>query len=110
MDAEDDVAVAASAEAGLRKLGVPTRLVGGKVVLGEAGFVVCREGEVLGSGQTALLKMFGVAMAEFRVGVEAYWEKESGRVTVVGEGVGTKLDGEGMDVEGGESDDVDVKS
>ncbi len=69
-------------------------------------FVVCREGEVLGSGQTTLLKMFGVAMAEFRVGVEAYWERGTGEVTVVGEG---KVDGEGMDVEGGENGDVDVE-
>ena len=73
-------------------------------------FVVCRAGEVLGSGQTTLLKMFGVAMAEFRVGVEAYWERETGVVTVVGERVERSLDVEGMEVEGEESEVVEVGS
>ena len=101
--------LAHSVEPGLRKLGLPTRLVKGKVELG-GEFVVCREGEVLGSGQTTLLKMFGVAMAEFRVGIEAYWERETGEVTVVGEGVGRKLDAEAMDFEGDEVEDVEVES
>lgn len=106
---EEDVPLAHSVEPGLRKLGLPTRLVKGKVEL-DGEFVVCREGEVLGSGQTTLLKMFGVAMAEFRVGIEAYWERETGEVTVVGEGVGRKLDVEAMDFEGEEVEDVEVES
>lgn len=95
-----------SAEPNLRRLGVPTRLVGGRVVVdgGERGegFVVCREGEVLGSGQTSLLKMFGVAMAEFRVEVRAWLDREAGKVEVV-EGVGVEdggVEGDGMEVEG----------
>ncbi|KAF6222175.1 hypothetical protein HO133_001261 [Letharia lupina] len=106
---EEDVPLAHSVEPHLRKLGLPTRLVKGKVEL-DGEFVVCREGEVLGSGQTTLLKMFGVAMAEFRVGVEAHWERETGKVTVVGDGVEKKLDVEGMNVGGEESEDVDVES
>ncbi len=102
---ENDVPVAQSLEPTLRKLGVPTRLVKGAVEL-DGEFMVCREGEVLGSGQTTLLKMFGVAMAEFRVGVEAYWERGTGEVTVVGEG---KADGGGIDVEGEEDGDVEVE-
>lgn len=101
--------MAHSVEPNLRKLGVPSRLVKGRVEL-DAEFVVCREGEVLGSGQTTLLKMFGVAMAEFRVGVEAVWERETGVCTVVGKGAGTRLDSEGMDVEGEEVEDVEVES
>ena len=101
--------LAHSVEPNLRKLGLPTRLVKGRVVL-DGEYVVCREGEVLGSGQTALLKMFGVAMAEFRVGVEAYWERETGEVTVVGEGAEREVDGEGMDVEGEDAEDVEVEA
>lgn len=71
----------------LRKLGVPTKIVKGRVHLEEGagmeedeGFVVCREGEVLDSRQTTLLKIFGVRMAEFRVKLLAVWEKASGEV------------------------------
>lgn len=90
--------LAHSQEAGLRKLGVPTRLVKGRVELG-GEFVVCRKGEVLGSGQTTLLKMFGVAMAEFSVGVEAWWVRDTGEVVVAGKEGG---EGKAMEVEGGE--------
>ena len=89
--AEDDVPLAHSTEPGLRKLGLPTRLVKGKVEL-DADFQVCREGEVLGSGQTTLLKHFGVAMAEFRVEVVAWWERDTGSVEVVG---GQRVEGTG---------------
>ena len=109
MPQEEDVPLAHSVEPNLRKLGLPTRLVKGKVEL-DGDFVVCKEGEVLGSGQTTLLKMFGVAMAEFRVGVEACWERETGEVTMVGEGFERKLDVEGMDVEGEEVEDVEGES
>lgn len=90
---EADEPVSHTLEPALRKLGVPTRLVKGKVVLEltgseaevEKGFVVCREGETLDSRQTTLLKMFGVAVAEFRVEMRAVWDKESGEVKVLGE-------------------------
>lgn len=107
--------VAASVEPNLRRLGVPTRLVKGRVVLdtGEGGeeWTVCREGEVLGSGQSSLLKMFGVQMAEFRVRVVAWYEREIGEVRVVegereeGEdGVDVDGDVEGMEVENADED------
>ncbi|KAL9603067.1 MAG: hypothetical protein Q9219_001431 [cf. Caloplaca sp. 3 TL-2023] len=78
----EDVPLAHSIEPTLRKLGVPTKLVKGRVELDEP-FEVCREGEVLGSGQTTLLKMFGVATAEFGVEVKAWWIKETGHVEVL---------------------------
>lgn len=82
IDKEEDVPLAHSVEPMLRKLGVPTRLVKGKVEL-EQDFVVCNKGDVLGSGQTTLLKTFGVTMAEFRVAIRACWHSETGEVTVV---------------------------
>jgi mRNA turnover protein 4 len=68
--AEEDVPVAHSVEPTLRKWGMPTRLVKGKIML-EDEYRVCKEGQTLDSNQTALLKMFGVAMAEFRIKVTA---------------------------------------
>ncbi|KAL8785064.1 MAG: hypothetical protein Q9213_003569 [Squamulea squamosa] len=75
----EDVPLAHSLEPSLRKLGVPTRLEKGRVMLDEE-FQVCKEGDLLGSGQTTLLKMFGVAMAEFGVEIRAWWVKETGTV------------------------------
>lgn len=83
IDESEDVPVAHSVEPNLRKLGVPTRLVKGKVEL-DREFEVCKEGDMLGSGQTTLLKMFGVATAEFKVGVKAYWEAATGDVKLLG--------------------------
>jgi mRNA turnover protein 4 len=81
--ADDPIPI--GAEPTLRKLGVPTRIVKGKVVLEESGdqegmqteegYVVCRQGETLDSRQTTLLKTFGIRMAEFRVSLKAVWEK-----------------------------------
>ena len=69
---EEDVPLAHSLEPTVRKWGLPTRLVKGKVMLEvEGGYTVCKEGDILSSDQTALLKCFGVALAEFKVIVEA---------------------------------------
>ena len=78
---EDDVPLQHSVEPHLRKLGVPTKLDKGKVVLDEA-FEVVREGEVLGAGQAGILKLFGVAIAEFGVSAKCVWERETGNVKV----------------------------
>lgn len=93
IDQDEDLPLAHSVEPTLRKLGVPTRLVKGKVEL-EHDFVVCNKGDVLGSGQTTLLKTFALTMAEFRVAIRAYWHSETGEVTVVEAG-----DDDTMDVE-----------
>lgn len=74
--AEHDVPMEHSIEPELRRLGVPTKMNKGKVVLGDEedegeGYVVCKEGDVLDSRQTRLLKMFGVCMSEFKVKVVA---------------------------------------
>lgn len=67
-----DVPLEHSIEPELRRLGVPTRMVKGKIVLGDEsgegeGYVVCKDGDVLDSRQTRLLKLFGVCLSEFKV-------------------------------------------
>lgn len=80
---EDDVPLPHSLEVTVRKWGMPTRLVKGKVTL-DAPYTVCKEGEVLNSHQTALLKLFGVAMADFKVQLMAYYSVAKESVTEVG--------------------------
>jgi mRNA turnover protein 4 len=92
---EDDVPLPHSLEAQVRKWGMPTRLEKGRVMLDQE-FVVCEEGKVLNSNQTALLKTFGVAIADFKVKIEAYWQAATGEVTVV-EGVDGDEDDESME-------------
>ncbi|KAH6658189.1 ribosomal protein L10 [Truncatella angustata] len=86
--AEHDVHLGHTIEPELRRLGMPTRMVRGKIVLGEEdgsgdGYTVCKEGDVLDSRQTRLLKLFSVCLSEFAVHVRAYWTAASGEVTVV---------------------------
>ncbi|EME47793.1 hypothetical protein DOTSEDRAFT_123992 [Dothistroma septosporum NZE10] len=69
---EDDVPLPHPQEVTVRKWGMPTRLEKGKVMLDQE-YVVCEEGKEMNSHQTALLKLFGVAMAEFKVQMLAYW-------------------------------------
>ncbi|TQV99885.1 hypothetical protein V2A60_005313 [Cordyceps javanica] len=86
--ADNDVPLEHTLEPELRRLGVPTRMVKGRVVLGaEDGegepYVVCKEGDVLDSRQTRLLKMFDVCLSEFKVKVPAYWSAATGEVTEI---------------------------
>ena len=82
LPADDDVPLPHSLEVTVRKWGMPTRLQNGKVVL-DVDYTVCKEGETLNSHQTALLKLFGVAMAHFKVDLKAYYTKETETVTEV---------------------------
>lgn len=70
IDPEQDVPMAHSLEPELRKLNVPTSLTKGKITL-ENPYLVCKEGQALDSRQTRLLKLFGVATAEFTVQLKA---------------------------------------
>jgi mRNA turnover protein 4 len=78
----DDVAMAHSLETTVRGLGMPTKLVNGKVWLDQE-FAVCKAGKRLDSKQAALLKLFGVAVAEFVVKPSAYWSSATMEVKVV---------------------------
>ena len=83
----------------LRSLGVPTKIVRGKVILeeiadqdenvmdedDEGGYVVCRQNDALDSRQTEILKIFGKRMAEFRVGILACYDKDSGSIRAMAE-------------------------
>jgi mRNA turnover protein 4 len=86
----------------LRKLGIPTRLVKGKVTLEERpdeamdeeeGYLVCKEGDTLDSRQTAILKILGVRMSEFKIDLRAVFDKNAGTVRQVG-----AMDVDGTDV------------
>ncbi|GFF31420.1 ribosome assembly factor mrt4 [Aspergillus lentulus] len=96
--ASEDEPVSHTIEPELRKLGVPTRLVKGKVMLeltdGQEGYPVCKEGEVLDSRQTTLLKMFGVATAEFKVDLKAQWTRSTGEVKILEKDEGMEVDGQ----------------
>lgn len=80
---DEDIPLPHSVETTVRKWGMPTRLVQGKVVL-DSPYTVCEEGKIMNSHQTALLKMFGVAMADFKVDLKAYYSTASESVTEIG--------------------------
>lgn len=82
LPADDDVPLPHSQEITVRKWGMPTKLDKGKVVL-DAPYTVCKEGQILNSHQTALLKLFGVAMADFKVDMKAYYSAATEAVTDV---------------------------
>ncbi|KAF2659656.1 mRNA turnover protein-like protein 4 [Lophiostoma macrostomum CBS 122681] len=79
---DDDVPLPHSLEVTVRKWGMPTKLSKGKVML-DADYTICKEGELLNSHQTALLKQFGVAMADFKIDLKAYYSAANESVTAV---------------------------
>ncbi|KAK3649037.1 mRNA turnover and ribosome assembly protein [Elasticomyces elasticus] len=79
---EDDLPLPHSLEVTVRKWGMPTRMDKGKVMLDQE-YVVAEDEQELNSQQTALLKLFGVAMAEFKVQVLSYWSAGSQEVVEV---------------------------
>ncbi|KAJ5152188.1 hypothetical protein N7492_010483 [Penicillium capsulatum] len=86
----NDEPISHTIEPALRKLGVPTRLVKGKVMLeltdDQEGYPVCRKGEVLDSRQTTLMKMFGVTSSEFKVDLKAHWTRSTGEAKILDQG------------------------
>jgi mRNA turnover protein 4 len=79
---EDDSPLPHSLEPTLRQLGMPTRLQKGIITL-DTDYTVCKEGDVLDSKQTRLLKQFGIACAEFRIILVGYWNKKNGDVQIL---------------------------
>lgn len=89
VDGGEDDLLPLQIEPQLRKLGVPTRIKQGKVVLEDApdeamdseeGYVVCNEGDMLDPRQTSILKILGVRMSEFKMGLRAVYDKTEGSV------------------------------
>jgi mRNA turnover protein 4 len=80
----DDVPLPHSMEVQLRKWGMPTRLVKGKIELSEP-YRICKMGDKLNSNQTHILKCFGVALAEFRVKVKAHYSRATEKVIILEE-------------------------
>lgn len=93
---EHDEPISHTIEPALRKLGVPTRLVKGKVMLelteGQESYPVCRKGETLDSRQTTLMKMFGVTSSEFKVDLKAVWSRANNEVKILAEGGEMEVD------------------
>lgn len=78
--AKDDSLVSHTMEPQLRQLGLPTVLKNGVIHVLEP-YTVCRDGQIMDSRQTHLLKHFGITMSEFRVKLKAYYDKESNQVS-----------------------------
>lgn len=78
---EDDVPMSHSLEETLRnKFKVPTKIKAGKITINEP-YVVCKKGETLDVRQALILKQFGVAAAEFKVKLIAYYDNETTEIT-----------------------------
>ena len=65
---------------------------------------VCEKGKALTPEQTQLLKLVGIKMVTFKVGLRARWEAETGQVT--------QIEGQAIeeDEAGGEEDEEDAMS
>lgn len=94
--ADQDEPISHTIEPALRKLGVPTRLVKGKVMLdlteGQDSYPVCKKGETLDSRQTTLMKMFGVLSSEFKVELKAYWTRSTEEIKILESEGGMEVD------------------
>ncbi|XP_022650618.1 mRNA turnover protein 4 homolog [Varroa destructor] len=73
---EDDLSeFVHSMEPQFRRLGLPTKLVNGKIKLLK-DFTVCSEGDTLSPEMADVLKHVGIQMAEFHVTLEFVWRKD----------------------------------
>lgn len=69
----------------LRKHGVPSKLNKGVVEV-VSDYTVCKEGQKLNPNQAAVLRIFGLKMAVFKMELAVAWSKEGGEVEVLREG------------------------
>lgn len=74
----------------LRKLGLTTTMTRGVPTL-TSPHKVCEKGKTLTSEQAQLLKLIGLKMVTFRVGLMARWDSAAGEVTQI-EGGGISVD------------------
>jgi len=88
----------------LRTLGLPTTLQKGVVTLLKE-HTVCKENAILSPEQARILKLLCIHMAEFRVTVEAVWQKDGSFEDFgTGKSVSKKSDGEDSEEEEAEDD------
>ncbi|GBE83117.1 mRNA turnover protein 4-like protein [Sparassis latifolia] len=78
----------------LRKLGLRTSMNRGVPTL-ETAHTVCEKGKVLTSEQAQLLKLVGIKMVVFRVGLRVRWESASGETVQIDGHEVEGTDGEG---------------
>ncbi|QSL64863.1 hypothetical protein MERGE_002167 [Pneumocystis wakefieldiae] len=76
---DDDNPLPHTFDSVLRGLGMPTLLKNGQVTLFNE-YTICREGDILDSRQTRLLKIFGVIMSEFKIKLKGYWSSLDNKV------------------------------
>lgn len=80
---DEDVPMSHSMEPTFRnKFKLPTKIKAGKITLDEP-YHVCSKGDKLDVLQALILKTFGVAASEFKVGVKAYYDNETADIKVV---------------------------
>ncbi|VDL72092.1 unnamed protein product [Nippostrongylus brasiliensis] len=66
-----------SMEPQLRKLGLPTKLDKGAIVMYQ-DYEICKEGEPITAEQAKILKLFDYKLAEFKLHIVSQWDKEDG--------------------------------
>ncbi|EYB84248.1 hypothetical protein Y032_0320g2384 [Ancylostoma ceylanicum] len=66
-----------SMEPQLRKLGLPTKLEKGTIVLYQ-DYEICKAGEPITAEQAKILKLFDYKLAEFKINLVSQWDKEQG--------------------------------
>lgn len=77
---EEDVPMSHSLEETLRnKLKIPTKIKAGKITINEP-YVVCHKGDILDVRQALILKQFGVAASELKIGMIGCYNNEASEV------------------------------
>lgn len=71
-----------SIEAHIRKLGLPTKLDKGIVVLYK-DYTVCKKGQILTPEQAKILKLIAKPIATFRLTIKCHWNKKTGFESLV---------------------------